>query len=159
MEFDSNRVYTCVNADELKAGDKVILAHTFAELKILVEHDNKKRTLSEVYSDTHERRFVYNGIYYKELFELAYLIERATKNKYRAYANCYEVVHDIKNKTNGNEFTFVKRKQQNKHYYLITGFKSSYPYSVMVNNKWITLDRLFDEYVHIDDSPCGIEEQ
>ncbi len=37
MKFDKNRIYSAVNADELKPGDKVILADTLAELKRVVE--------------------------------------------------------------------------------------------------------------------------
>lgn len=33
MEFDKSRVYTAVNADEVKAGSKGIFANTYASLQ------------------------------------------------------------------------------------------------------------------------------
>lgn len=37
MNFDKSRVFTCVNAEELKVGSKVILADTYGTLKNSVE--------------------------------------------------------------------------------------------------------------------------
>ena len=41
MEFDKSRVYTALNADELKIGSKVILGNTLSELKEAVETEKK----------------------------------------------------------------------------------------------------------------------
>lgn len=48
MKFDISRVYTAVNADELKAGDKVIVADT---IEILKEKISENCELSELFSD------------------------------------------------------------------------------------------------------------
>lgn len=37
MEFDKSRVYSTLNADELKVGSKVIVAETLTHLKILLK--------------------------------------------------------------------------------------------------------------------------
>ena len=37
MEFDKNKVYTALNADELKVGSKVIVANYLESLKAQVE--------------------------------------------------------------------------------------------------------------------------
>lgn len=39
MEFDKNRIYTAVNADELKIGSKCIFADTVRGLRRKVEED------------------------------------------------------------------------------------------------------------------------
>ena len=45
MEFDKSRVYTIVNADELKVGSKVIVADSLGLLKRLVELSDKANIL------------------------------------------------------------------------------------------------------------------
>lgn len=37
MKFDKNRIYSAVNADELKPGDRVIVADSLASLKSKIE--------------------------------------------------------------------------------------------------------------------------
>lgn len=83
MEFDRNRVFTALNADELKAGDKVIVADTLQELKGKVYEGTDVRELSEVCIETSMRRFYTDFSYVSEnrqdacfSYALAYLVER-----------------------------------------------------------------------------------
>lgn len=72
MEFDKSRCYTSLNADELRAGDKVIVADRLSDLKILIQ-ENAIRTLKKVKGEDKGYRFdVGVGIPYA----LAYLVER-----------------------------------------------------------------------------------
>lgn len=70
MEFDVSRVYTAVNADELKVGSKVIVADNLADLKAKVEQDTKPATLQGIEPDDRLYRFL--TIYPRNA--LAYLV-------------------------------------------------------------------------------------
>ncbi len=74
MEFDKSRIYSAVNADELRPGDKVIVAQHLGNLKYQVSQtDYYVWTIKEIKEDICSDRFVTgNGA-----FPLAYLIERA----------------------------------------------------------------------------------
>lgn len=56
MDFDRNRVYTALNADEVKVGSKVIIAKNLMGLKDLV-YNNMLSTLTKVYSECNQDRF------------------------------------------------------------------------------------------------------
>ena len=73
MEFDKSRVFTALNADELKPGDKVIVANTIGHLKHYVAHCTKENCIIKGILDEEEtRRFLTPG----DKFSLAYLVER-----------------------------------------------------------------------------------
>ena len=71
MEFDKSKVYTALNADELKVGSKVILADDLADLRGQVEADSKAVILNSINPETYECRFCW-GI---TAYALAYLVE------------------------------------------------------------------------------------
>ena len=78
MEFDKSKVYTALNADELKPGSRVIVADDLAYLKLCVEDDSKPEILTEVREESYRTRFrVDSG----NTFNLAYLIEEPTASK------------------------------------------------------------------------------
>ena len=83
MEFDKSRIYSAVNADELKAGDKVIVADNLMQLKSRVAKGTDIRKLSEVLIESSMRRFCTDFSYVDEdrkdacfSYALAYLVER-----------------------------------------------------------------------------------
>ena len=57
MEFDKAKVYTALNADELKVCSKVIIGNTIEELRNRVQNGTTPLTLSEIRSDRYEKRF------------------------------------------------------------------------------------------------------
>lgn len=73
MEFDKSRVYTSLNADELKAGDKVIVANSPYYLKKQVEEDDVTDEIMYIAPDTDDKRFRVDR---SGEFALAYLVER-----------------------------------------------------------------------------------
>lgn len=106
MEFDRSRVYSAVNADELKPGDKVIAAHQLGNLKYqvsqkdsYVQPDYNVWTIKEIKEDTYSDRFVtVNGA-----FPLVYLVERkenctncALKNSMQSCRIALSVLHKCK---------------------------------------------------------------
>ena len=78
MEFDINRVYTSVNADELKVGSKVIVADSLAWLRRYVDEDRPSETLKRVGNDESQYRFIMTD---ESEYALAYLIEPPGKKK------------------------------------------------------------------------------
>ena len=78
MEFDKTRVYTALNADELKVGSKVVLADSMKDLREKVEFAERCTvSLSDVDPENYLRRFVSGG----ENFGLCYLISELEENK------------------------------------------------------------------------------
>ena len=71
MEFDKSRVYTSLNADELKAGDKVIVANTLKDLKSAVDTALYVYELTDILTESSEDRFFAND----RCYLLAYLVE------------------------------------------------------------------------------------
>ena len=71
MKFDVSRVYTAVNADELKVGSKVFLADTLADLKAKVEGGTEPVILRGIEPDDRLYRFM--SLYPRNA--LAYLVE------------------------------------------------------------------------------------
>lgn len=77
MEFLKERVYTALNADELKVGSKVYLADNLADLRHIVETDYKAMTLSSINPESFQCRFC-EGI---TGYALAYLVEEPEEKK------------------------------------------------------------------------------
>lgn len=79
MEFDKNRVFTSVNADELKVGSKVVVSDTYDELKAKFNRTASIMVLSEVLSSDYRDRFSIEGC--RCYFNLAYLISEPEEKK------------------------------------------------------------------------------
>lgn len=74
MEFDKSRVFTALNADELKAGDKVIVANSIGYIKDCLKKDDYEVTeLTDILGEFEQERF---GVGVVRYFSLAYLVER-----------------------------------------------------------------------------------
>lgn len=160
MEYDESRVYTSLNAGELKVGDKVILADNIAELIRLVKFDLNITELKGIRTISCNARFEGNTLNF-----LAYLVERKVERKkekkYRPYESIDEFVSDFIKKFNTNcpkygmPFIWVKSKETSmKH--LVRSFYADVE-EVGVASNIIKLNWLFNEYEYLDGSPCGKE--
>lgn len=78
MEFDRSRVYTALNADELKLGSKVICANTLDSLKCKVNEDRDITEIKEIRAECDERRF---RTEFSGLWPLVYLISEPEEKK------------------------------------------------------------------------------
>lgn len=78
MEFDKSRVYTAVNADELKVGSRVIVADTLSDLKRFVSNDENICTLSSIDTENVIYRFMTHIGTYRCL---AYLVSEPEEKK------------------------------------------------------------------------------
>lgn len=77
MEFDKSKVYTALNADELKVGSKVICANNIDSLKCKVEEGTDIRPIVQILNDAYERRFKTNT---RGEYPFAYLVSEPEKN-------------------------------------------------------------------------------
>lgn len=81
MNFDKTKVYTALNAEELKVGSKVIYAYTISELKERVEEDKDITELRSIYTDSNEHRFCFVFGDVCRSYPLAYLISEPEEKK------------------------------------------------------------------------------
>ena len=77
-ELDKSKVYTAVNADELKVGSKVIVANTLCDLKERVENGHVQ-TLTEIRDDDCINRFEVDS---SSIYSIAYLVSEPEKLKW-----------------------------------------------------------------------------
>ena len=79
MEFDKSRVYTAMNADELKVGSKVIVADSLAKLKEHVESIDQSHLciIDGIFPENMIYRFSAQGYEWA----LAYLISEPEEEK------------------------------------------------------------------------------
>lgn len=92
MEFKKERVYSAVNADELRAGDKVIVADDLDTLKRCVKDNSPIDTLRMVGNEDYLFRFGVKDNCVS--FALAYLVERNENctncgNRGNSYCSCF----------------------------------------------------------------------
>lgn len=81
MEFDKAKVYTALNADELKLGSKVICAFTISDLKKRVEESERITEVHSIYPADLEHRICayFDDGYFS--YPLAYLISEPEEKK------------------------------------------------------------------------------
>lgn len=158
MTFDKNRVFTALNADEVKIGSMGVFADTIAELKRKVEHPMIFK-VTEILPENKNCRFITDGMVYS----FFYLIEELPKEKYRPYENTDEMIEDFANRATDNSYIplkmvspiiWVKRKGENgKH--LITDFLTT---MVNTSRDIVFLEDLFKDFTYLDGTPCGKKE-
>ena len=147
MEFDKNRIYTAVNADELQIGSKCFFADAVGNLQDKVENNNEvSMELALIKPTDRPSRFeAENGNWYL----LAYLIEPPAEPKYKPFESIDKAMEAIK-KHGG----WVKSKTT-QEYFLISALKSK-KFAIIGNEYWESFSFLLERYVFADDgSPCG----
>ena len=149
MEFDKSKVYTAVNADELKIGSKCIFADDLNSLREKIqEAEYHVSKLAAVKEDDE----IYRFDNYDDAYALAYLIESPNKPKYKPFSREEKEVEVIK-KHKG----WVKEKTSGdlKLISCIGKFSDTVP-SICVGSLYVTPTTLLEDFVFADDgSPCG----
>ena len=152
MEFDKSKVYTALNADELKVGSKCIFADTIQALCKKVESDSVQGSvyiLRAVRDGCEKERFEEDD---NTTFLLAYLIEPPAEPKYKPFESVDKAMEAIK--AHGG---WVKDKTTD-DLKLITsiGKISDSVGSIGVGGSYYTFTTFLDGYVFADDgSPFG----
>ena len=146
MKFDKSRVYTAVNADELKIGSKCIFANCLADLMDAVENDKKNQVgrFTKAFNCDYIARFCDN---YGGNFVLAYLVESPAEPKYKPFKNIEEAMKAIK--AHGG---WIKYKVSGRSS-LVFAYDEE---TITISDDELDTNTLFLTYVFADDgSPCG----
>ncbi|WP_444818473.1 hypothetical protein E4N82_09075 [Treponema denticola] len=145
MKFDKSKVYTAVNADELKVGSKVYVSDNIAYLRECIEDNFESCILTRVMSEKEAKRFCIDKSC--EKWQLAYLIEPPDEPKYKPFESVDKAMEAIK-KHGG----WVKWKDDDIQG-LVVGKSDD---RVKILQDWVLPEELFEGYVFADDgSPCG----
>jgi len=131
MEFDKSRVFTALNADELKVGSKIICADDIHKLKDRVELEEDITTLYEVHTDDYMCRFQTKD---KADYILAYLVEPPEEKKLK--------VSDLK-------LGDIVRQKSGNTEYLILGIDHSVN-AVFFDNDWY-VDKELENWEKVED--------
>ena len=162
MTFDKNKVYTALNADEVKVGSKGYFADSITELKNKIkDEDEEFSEVGKVYTENNVYRFSdSNGLDYS----LFYLVKEPEEETYRPYETTDEMIEDFKERAkkhyNANFFKcpmfhtsiWVKDKKSNSKY-LISAFGEIDVYLSSIDE--YSLELLFEDFTYLDGSPCG----
>lgn len=148
MEFDKSRVYTALNADELKVGSKCIFADTIHALREKVGSDSAQRSvyvLRAVRDGCERERFEEDD---SITYLLAYLIEPPAEPKYKPFGSVKKAMEVIK-----QHGGWVKDKKSDSQYLLIEiGGNAVY----LGDGYARGFNDMFSDFVFADDgSPCG----
>ena len=155
MEFDKSRVYTALNADELKIGSKCVFADDLRELRRLVSIEDTSQVLIAIKGESYKYRFeqAKADCMGDTLFALAYLIEPPAESKYKPFESFNNMADAV-----GKHGNDIKAKTGKcKGYIVGMGLKGH----VIINGMFglhyfCSTKKLFKDYVFADDgSPCG----
>lgn len=160
MEFDKSRVYTSVNADEVKVGSKGYLANSLESLKKFVSNGTRLLDeISEIVSSKCTDRFSDKN----ELkYNLFYLVEEPKEKELRPYKDTDEMIDHF-----CRHFNLIPQDHRlptlwvknNDNKYLITRVSENTVTMCFEKNVFtFGLRILLDDYTWLDGSPCGIEE-
>lgn len=158
MKFDKSRVYTALNADEVKIGSKGYFASFVIDLEIKMENDETPQKLVKVWSENETERFMNENFYSYSYF---YLLEEPKEEKWRPYKDTKEMINDFcirftlgfANYELPRIWINSKASKDVKH--CITSFSTN---NVLFGNTSSCLVSLFENYTYLDGSPCGIKE-
>ena len=145
MEFDKTRVYTALNANEVKVGSKGYFADSISDLKKKVNDDSVLLTLTKIYGEESATRFSISPI---SSYILFYLVEEPKEKIYRPY-------DDITEMPNGAMLDTVVSRDGTR--LLITATEDKRVY--LGPQGWVSLLDLYQFYVWPNGTPCGVEEQ
>ena len=161
MEFDKSRIYTVVNADEVKLDSVGYFADNIYSLQQAVQHNDKKffGKVVCIKGISTEFRFVAdNGI----SFGLFYFIEEPKEKELRPYKDTDEMIDHF-----CRHFNLIPHDHRlpilwvknNSNKYLITRVSENTVTVCFEENVFtFGLRILLDDYMWLDGSPCGIEE-
>ena len=147
MTFDKSKVYTALNADELRVGSRCIFADTIQDLKKTVERSvgYERTKLRRLQDDTNTCRFIDS---FGKMFVFAYLIESPKESEYHPFESIEEAMKAIK--AHGG---WIKYKVSGRSS-LVFAYDEE---TITISDDELDTNTLFLTYVFADDgSPCGV---
>lgn len=120
MEFDKSRVYSAINADELKVGSTVVVANDLSSLKTKVEFGSYSVTLLKIWGTSSINRFevtsMNDGL--ENRYNLCYLVSEPKEKKLRwTELKVGDVI------TNGNLTAMITEIDKEHHMHICAGHK------------------------------------
>lgn len=175
MKFDISRVYTMLNADEVKEGSEGYFANNFKGLKDIIANEFSEcyGKISKIKTEGHSLRFLKEDDY---CFGLFYLIKESQEEKFRPYSNPDEMIEDFKKRYNAyggwsgkdnpmyNPMIWIKSKDTGFRH-LVTDYGDNdncghcNKICIWIGTPSIMFKELFDKYTYLDGTPCGIKEE
>lgn len=160
MEFDKSRIYTMINADEIKLGSIGYFANSLYSLQQAVQHDDK-----EYFGKVKNIRDISTGFRFitdNMCFILFYLVKESEEKKFHPFKNTDDMMTEFCKRsgklplaTIAPPAIYFKNKKSGKSYIM-----SAFDYdSVKICHETYDMVSLFNNFTFTDDSPCGIEEE
>jgi hypothetical protein len=152
MEFDKSRVYTAVNADELRIGDRVILGDSLSELREEVEAEKEAAIQNLMIIHGENMSFRFTGDKYHSGRSLAYLIEPPAEPKYKPFESVDKAMEAIK----AHGRYVIKTNNMMSAFLVTEDDKDQGESKIFIDGYWYSLQELYRLFVFADDdSPCG----
>lgn len=161
MEFDNSRIYTAVNANEVKPGSKGYFADDLYSLQQAVQYENKEYfgEVEYIRDNCTGFRFVNNC---DVCFIFFYLVKESGEKKFCPFKNTDDMMTEFCKRSGKLPLAtidppaiYFKNKQSGKSYIL-----SAFDYkSVKIRHEAYDMISLFNNFTFTDGSPCGIEEE
>ena len=145
MKFDKTRVYTVLNADEVKVGSKGYFADNISDLKRKVDEGDEPLTLVKICGEEAAVRFTTLSA---SVYLLFYLVEEPKEKVYRPYNDTAEM-------PNGAILNVVVSGDGTRLLIIAAEDKR-----VCIGSQgWVDLHDLYEYYTWPNGTPCGVEEQ
>lgn len=145
MKFDKTRVYTALNADEVKVGSKGYFADNISDLKRKVDEGDEPLTLVKICGEKAAVRFTTLSA---SVYLLFYLVEEPKEKVYRPYNDTAEM-------PNGAMLNVVVSGDGTRLLIIAAEDKR-----VCIGSQgWVDLHDLYEYYTWPNGTPCGVEEQ
>lgn len=175
MKFDKSKVFTTLNADELKVGSKGYFTDNIESLESVVQSEDYLAfgELEKIQKPNMSCRFRMKES--NTSFNLFYLVEEPKEEKFRPYSNPDEMIEDFKKRYNSyggwsgknnpmyNPMIWIKSKTTGfRHLVTDYGCGDDGPCNkscIWIGSFSLVFKELFDKYTYLDGTPCGIEEE
>lgn len=145
MKFDKTRVYTALNADEVKVDSKGYFADSISDLKRKVDEGDEPLTLVKICGEEAAVRFTTLSA---SVYLLFYLVEEPKEKVYRPYNDTAEM-------PNGAMLNVVVSGDGTRLLIIAAEDKR-----VCIGSQgWVDLHDLYEYYTWSNGTPCGVEEQ
>jgi len=151
MEFDKSRVFSAVNADELKVGSKCIFADTVKALRKKVQADDYAQYV-QPFIRLHDNGYDVQFLADCYTYNYAYLIEPPSKPKYRPFESVDKAMEAIK----AHGRYVIKTNNMMSAFLVTEDDKDQGESRIFIDGYWYSLQELYRLFVFADDdSPCG----
>lgn len=165
-KFDKSKVYTALNATDIKVGSKGYFATTIDDLFIAVKNGYPLGKVESIRDDDYIARFVIRN---EGSYDLFYLVEEPQEEKlekFRPYKDTDEMIDhfcrhfELIPQVHCPPLIWIKAKGVPESKYLITRFSEYDKVTITFERNVYTtnLRLLSEDFTYLDGSPCGIEE-